>query len=66
MGMTIVAVALLPTMAGTAAEIDKEVDAPLEKLYAHSPVAEDFSTIAEGILVFRDIPKAMMSFGNMQ
>lgn len=58
MVMAIVAVALQSALAGTAAEIDKEVDVALEKLYAHSPAAKDFSTIAQGILVFPDVYKA--------
>lgn len=56
--MAIVAVALPPAWAGTAAEIDKEVDVALEKLYAHSPAAKDVSTIAQGILVFPNVYKA--------
>jgi lipid-binding SYLF domain-containing protein len=53
-----VAMSLQPALAGTAAEIDKEVDAALEKLYAQSPAAKDLSTIAKGILVFPDVYKA--------
>lgn len=53
-----VAMSLQPALAGTAAEIDKEVDAALEKLYAQSPAAKDISTIAKGILVFPDVYKA--------
>ena len=48
----IVAIAPQPAEAGTAAETDKEVDVALEKLYANSFAAKDFSTIAQGILVY--------------
>ena len=40
-----------------AAEIDKQVDLVLERLYAESPAALDFSTRAKGILVFPDVIK---------
>lgn len=56
--MVVVAVALPPAWADTAAEIDKEVDVALEKLYAKSPAAKDLSTIAQGILVFPNVYKA--------
>ena len=52
-----------PACAGTAAEIDREVDAALEKLYAHSPAAKDISTIAKGILIFPDVYKAGFIIG---
>ena len=58
-----VAMGLQPVWAGTAAEIDSEVDAALEKLYAHSPAAKDISTIAKGILVFPDVYKAGFIIG---
>ncbi|MGP0594363.1 hypothetical protein ACTRXD_17740 [Nitrospira sp. T9] len=64
MVMIIVAVGLQPARAGMAVEIDKEVDAALEKRYSHSPVAKDFPTIAKGILLFPDVYKSMASFGN--
>ncbi|GJL60819.1 MAG: lipoprotein [Nitrospirales bacterium] len=56
--VVVVAVVLSPAWADTAAEIDKEVDVALEKLYANSPAAKDLSTIARGILVFPNVYKA--------
>ena len=50
-------------VADTAAEIDREVDAALEKLYASSPAASELSTVAKGILVFPDILKAGLVVG---
>jgi lipid-binding SYLF domain-containing protein len=56
--IVVASMSLQSALAGTAEEIDKEVDAALEKLYAHSPAAQDLSTIAQGILVFPDVYKA--------
>ena len=53
----------LPTFAASAARIDLKVDLALEKLYADSPTAQKFSTIAKGILVFPDVIKAGLVFG---
>ena len=49
--------------AATAAEIDREVDSALEKLYASSPAAVELSKVAEGILVFPDVIKAGLLVG---
>lgn len=53
-----VPMSLQPALAGTAAEIDSEVDAVLEKLDAHRFAAKDISKTAKGILVFPDVYKA--------
>ena len=53
----------LPALAATAAEIDREVALALEKLYAGSPTAREFSKIAKGILVFPDVIKAGLVVG---
>jgi lipid-binding SYLF domain-containing protein len=45
-------------IAETAAEIDRDVDSALQKLYAGSPSAKELSTVAKGILVFPDVVKA--------
>ena len=52
-----------PVFADTAAEIDKEVKAALEKLYAGSPTAVEFSKVCKGILVYPDIIKAGLVIG---
>ena len=53
-----VAMSLQPALASTAAEIDREVNEAVEKLYGYSPAAKDLSTIAKGILVFPEVYKA--------
>jgi lipid-binding SYLF domain-containing protein len=53
----------LPSHAATAAEIDKEVDLAIEKLYASSPVAADLAKVAKGVLVFPDVVKAGLIIG---
>jgi lipid-binding SYLF domain-containing protein len=50
-------------LADTAAEIDKEVDLALEKLYAGSPTAVEFSKVAKGVLTFPDVIKAGLIIG---
>ena len=55
--------AAAPAQAATAAEIDKDVDLAIEKLYASSPVAKDLATLAKGILVFPDVVKAGLIVG---
>jgi lipid-binding SYLF domain-containing protein len=52
-----------PVFADTAAEIDKEVMVALEKLYAGSPTAVEFSKVCKGILVYPDIIKAGLIIG---
>lgn len=53
----------LTAVADTAAEIDKEVDQALEKLYSGAPAAVELSKVAEGILVFPDILKGGFILG---
>lgn len=43
--------------AGTAVELDRDVDNAIAKLYRTSPVAKEFSEIAKGILVFPSVIK---------
>jgi lipid-binding SYLF domain-containing protein len=49
--------------AASAAEIDRDVNAALQKLYSSSPAAKELSTIAKGILVFPDIIKGGLIVG---
>ena len=49
--------------ADTAAEIDRDVDSALEKLYASTPAAKKLSQVAKGILVFPDVIKAGLIVG---
>ena len=41
-----------PAFAGSAAEIDKEVELAMEKLYTSSPTAQELSTVSKGILIY--------------
>jgi lipid-binding SYLF domain-containing protein len=52
-----------PAFAGSAAEIDKEVELALEKLYTSSPTAQELSTVSKGILIFPDVIKAGLVIG---
>jgi lipid-binding SYLF domain-containing protein len=52
-----------PAIAGSAAEIDKEVALSLEKLYATSPAAVELSKVSKGILVFPNVVKAGLVVG---
>jgi lipid-binding SYLF domain-containing protein len=52
-----------PADAGSAAEIDRDVDAVLAKLYASLPHARDLGSRASGVLVFPSIVKAGFLFG---
>ena len=49
--------------ADTAAEIDRNVDSGLQKLYAKTPAAKELSKVAKGILVFPDIIKGGLVVG---
>jgi len=49
---------LSPALADGAADLNREVDAALQKLYAGSPAATSFKKEAKGILVFPSIVKA--------
>ena len=53
----------LPALAGSAAEIDRDVDAALKALYASTPSAKELSTVAKGILVFPRIVKGGLIVG---
>jgi len=50
-------------LADTAAEIDRDVDSALNKLYAHTPAAKDISKAAKGILVFPNVIKGGFILG---
>ena len=52
-----------PASAASAAEIDREVDAALQKLYASTPSAKELSKVAKGILIFPDVIKAGLIVG---
>lgn len=52
-----------PALAGKAAEIDRDVDSALQKLYTSTPAAKELSKVAKGILVFPNIIKAGFIFG---
>ncbi|MGV7228767.1 MAG: YSC84-related protein [Nitrospirales bacterium] len=58
MALVILALALPPANAMTAAEIDVDVQKALKELYANSETARDFGAAAKGILVFPDVYKA--------
>jgi lipid-binding SYLF domain-containing protein len=49
--------------ADTAAEIDRDVVAALEKLYSREPAAKSLAEKAKGILVFPDIKKGGLIIG---
>jgi lipid-binding SYLF domain-containing protein len=51
------------SFAATAAEIDRDVDSALMKLYEKTPAAGELSKVAKGILVFPDIVKAGLIIG---
>jgi lipid-binding SYLF domain-containing protein len=50
-------------IADSAAEIDRDVNSALQKLYSSTPAAKELSTIAKGILVFPDIIKGGLIVG---
>ena len=52
-----------PAVAASAAEIDRKVDAALEKLYQKTPAAKKQADSAKGILVFPDVLKAGLMIG---
>ena len=52
-----------PALADTAAEIDREVDAALQKLYSDVPAAKELAKVAKGILVFPNVIKAGLIVG---
>jgi lipid-binding SYLF domain-containing protein len=52
-----------PVFAATAAEIDRDVDSALQKLYDKTPAAKELAKVAKGILVFPDIVKGGLIIG---
>jgi len=50
-------------LADSAAEIDREVDSALAKLYATTPKAKELSKMAKGVLVFPDVFKGGFILG---
>jgi lipid-binding SYLF domain-containing protein len=52
-----------PAVAASAAEIDRQVDAALVKLYANTPAAKKQAESAKAILVFPDVVKAGLMIG---
>lgn len=68
LGLTIILAALVLTFprisaAATAAEINRDADIALEKLYQTTPAAKKMAGIAKGILVFPSIIKAGLVVG---
>ena len=53
----LIAVSSQPALADTAAQIDRDIDNALKKLYARSSAARELSKIAKGVLVFPSIVK---------
>jgi lipid-binding SYLF domain-containing protein len=49
--------------ADTAAQIDRDVDSAIEKLYSSSPAAKELSKVAKGILVFPSVVKGGLIIG---
>jgi lipid-binding SYLF domain-containing protein len=49
--------------AQTAAEIDRDVDNAMQKLYGGSPAAKNLATVAKGILVFPNVVKGGLIVG---
>lgn len=68
LGLTIMFAVLVLTfprisMAATAAEINRDADIALEKLYKTTPAAKKMAEVAKGILVFPSIIKAGLVIG---
>ena len=64
--MILVAVLFCSTIAEsaeTAAEIDRDVDSAIAKLYASSPAAKELSKVSKGILVFPNVVKGGLIIG---
>ncbi len=61
--MMVMVLFITPAMADTAAQIDKDVNAALQKLYTQTPAAKDLSKVAKGILVFPSIIKGGLIVG---
>jgi lipid-binding SYLF domain-containing protein len=54
----ILIIGIRPAIAGSAAEIDQQVDVALQMLHSKIPKAKELSEKAKGILVFPDVLKA--------
>ncbi len=50
-------------IAASAAEIDRDVDAALQKLYESTPAAKELSKVSKGILVFPNVVKGGLIVG---
>jgi lipid-binding SYLF domain-containing protein len=63
--LTVVALLLtaFAASAETAAEIDRDVDNAIQKLYTASPTAKELSTVAKGMLVFPSVVKGGLIIG---
>lgn len=61
--VVIAAMSSTPALAGSAADIDRDVDAALSKLYATVPDAQHLGKQARGVLVFPSIVKAGFLLG---
>jgi lipid-binding SYLF domain-containing protein len=57
------AVTVRPAVAASGAEIDREVDASLAKLYTDVPGARHLGSRAHGVLVFPNVAKAGFLYG---
>ena len=53
----------LTATADTAAEIDRDADNAIQKLYASSPAAKELSKVAKGVLVFPKVIKGGLIVG---
>jgi len=68
-GLSVIAAVALSVLcpqavfADTAAEIDREVDVAIEKLFSHQPAAKALAAEAKGILVFPGIVKGGLIIG---
>ena len=63
--MVLVALLLCVSLASAeaTAEIDRDVDSAIAKLYAATPAAVELSKVAKGVLVFPDVIKAGLIIG---
>ena len=61
--MLLFSVTALPAAADSAAEIDRDVDSALQKLYRSAPAAVELSKVAKGVLVYPSVIKAGLIVG---
>ena len=52
-----------PSLAATAAEIDRDVDSALQTLYRTTPTARQLAKVAKGVLVFPSVVKGGLIIG---